>query len=67
VPRDSRCTENLREPVGFVVDQSKGQSSVVRLGSFIHDDLEVAAPPDDDPNPDPVPNVEFEAQADAGQ
>jgi hypothetical protein len=52
--RDSRRTEDLRQCVGLLVGQSKGRSSAVRVGSFIDDDLEVAAPPDDDPDTGPV-------------
>jgi hypothetical protein len=49
-----------RDLVGLLVGQSKGRSGAVRVGSFIDDDLEVAAPPDDDPDTVPVSNIELE-------
>jgi hypothetical protein len=58
--RDSRRTEHLRQCVGLLVGQSKGRSSAVRVGSFIDDDLKVAAAPDDDPDTVPVSNIELE-------
>src|SRR4029079_19559313 len=64
---DARCTQDLGQRFGLLVGEPEHLASLIGVLTGIHDDFELTGAPGHNTDAVPVPVLELETQADAGQ